>query len=99
MGASCCCSTAAKGFPDSGVPSTQPRAAVGGGKRCHNIWGQGALVNHYLVVSVGIRNSKDIALRYHGRMRWLVDGYNVIRRSPELSAAERQSLEAGRRAL
>ena len=32
-------------------------------------------------------------------MRWLIDGYNVIRRSPELSARERESLEAGRRAL
>lgn len=32
-------------------------------------------------------------------MRWLVDGYNVIRRSPELIAAERSGLEAGRRAL
>jgi uncharacterized protein len=32
-------------------------------------------------------------------MRWLVDGYNVIRRSPELSGVERGSLEAGRQAL
>jgi len=32
-------------------------------------------------------------------MRWLVDGYNVIRRSPELAAHERQALEAGRVAL
>lgn len=32
-------------------------------------------------------------------MRWLVDGYNVIRRSPELMARERMSLEAGRAAL
>jgi uncharacterized protein len=32
-------------------------------------------------------------------MRWLIDGYNVIRRSPELGSAERQSLEAGRQAL
>jgi predicted RNA-binding protein with PIN domain len=32
-------------------------------------------------------------------VRWLVDGYNVIRRSPELSAREHESLEAGRRAL
>jgi len=32
-------------------------------------------------------------------MRWLVDGYNVIRRSPELAAHEREGLEAGRRAL
>jgi hypothetical protein len=32
-------------------------------------------------------------------MRWLVDGYNVIRRSPELAAKERESLEAGRQAL
>lgn len=32
-------------------------------------------------------------------MRWLIDGYNVIRRSPELSSRERESLEAGRQAL
>ena len=32
-------------------------------------------------------------------MRWLVDGYNVIRRSPELKAHEAESLEGGRRAL
>src|SRR5438128_12232383 len=32
-------------------------------------------------------------------MRWLLDGYNVIRRSPELRAREAESLEAGRRAL
>ena len=32
-------------------------------------------------------------------MRWLVDGYNVIRREPELARLERESLEAGRRAL
>src|SRR5215813_11290457 len=32
-------------------------------------------------------------------MRWLIDGYNLIRRSPELAAAERASLDAGRRAL
>ena len=32
-------------------------------------------------------------------MRWLVDGYNVIRRSPELAAREGESLEAGRLAL
>ena len=32
-------------------------------------------------------------------MRWLVDGYNVIRRDPELLSRERQSLEAGRQAL
>jgi uncharacterized protein len=32
-------------------------------------------------------------------MRWLVDGYNVIRRSPEMAARERESLEAGRLAL
>src|SRR5499426_1084798 len=32
-------------------------------------------------------------------MRWLVDGYNVIRRDPELRAREAESLEAGRRAL
>jgi len=32
-------------------------------------------------------------------MRWLIDGYNVIRRSPILAESERDSLEAGRRAL
>src|SRR5258705_7517005 len=32
-------------------------------------------------------------------MRWLVDGYNVVRRDPELRAREAESLEAGRRAL
>ena len=32
-------------------------------------------------------------------MRWLIDGYNVIRCSPELGSRERESLEAGRRAL
>src|SRR5262245_24417602 len=32
-------------------------------------------------------------------MRWLIDGYNVIRRSSLLSERERESLEAGRRAL
>jgi len=32
-------------------------------------------------------------------VHWLVDGYNVIRRAPELADRERESLEAGRRAL
>jgi predicted RNA-binding protein with PIN domain len=32
-------------------------------------------------------------------VRWLIDGYNVIRRSPDLVSRERESLEAGRRAL
>src|SRR2546427_11493158 len=32
-------------------------------------------------------------------MHWLIDGYNVIRRDPELRAREAESLEAGRRAL
>jgi predicted RNA-binding protein with PIN domain len=32
-------------------------------------------------------------------MRWLVDGYNVIRCDPELSAREGDGLEAGRAAL
>ena len=32
-------------------------------------------------------------------MRWLIDGYNVIRRNPALRAREAESLEAGRRAL
>ena len=33
------------------------------------------------------------------RVRWLIDGYNVIRGSAELSARERESLLAGREAL
>jgi predicted RNA-binding protein with PIN domain len=32
-------------------------------------------------------------------MRWLIDGYNVIRRDPELLGHEARSLEAGRSAL
>jgi predicted RNA-binding protein with PIN domain len=32
-------------------------------------------------------------------MRWLIDGYNVIRRDPVLRGCERESLETGRRAL
>lgn len=32
-------------------------------------------------------------------MRWLIDGYNVIRRDPELRDRETQGLEAGRAAL
>lgn len=32
-------------------------------------------------------------------MRWLIDGYNVIRQSPELAREERRGLEAGRHAL
>lgn len=32
-------------------------------------------------------------------MRWLVDGYNVIRRDPDLRGEEAHGLEAGRRAL
>ncbi len=32
-------------------------------------------------------------------MQWLIDGYNVIRRDPELHAHEAESLEAGRAAL
>ncbi len=32
-------------------------------------------------------------------MRWLIDGYNVIRRDPGLRSREEESLEAGRRAL
>jgi predicted RNA-binding protein with PIN domain len=32
-------------------------------------------------------------------MRWLIDGYNVIRRDPDLHAHEAESLEAGRAAL
>ena len=32
-------------------------------------------------------------------MRWLIDGYNVIRRDPDLRGRETESLEAGRTAL
>jgi predicted RNA-binding protein with PIN domain len=32
-------------------------------------------------------------------MRWLIDGYNVIRHDPDLRAREAESLEAGRSAL
>src|SRR2546428_1629840 len=32
-------------------------------------------------------------------MRWLIDGYNVIRRAADLRAQEAESLEAGRTAL
>lgn len=32
-------------------------------------------------------------------MRWLIDGYNVIRRDPTLAGAERESLARGRQAL
>src|SRR2546422_11778731 len=32
-------------------------------------------------------------------MRWLIDGYNVIRRDADLRAHEEESLEAGRTAL
>jgi predicted RNA-binding protein with PIN domain len=32
-------------------------------------------------------------------MRWIVDGYNVIRRDPDLAGAEARSLGAGRAAL
>jgi predicted RNA-binding protein with PIN domain len=32
-------------------------------------------------------------------MRWLIDGYNLIRRDPDLLDREAESLEAGRRAL
>src|SRR5262245_54812755 len=32
-------------------------------------------------------------------MRWLVDGYNVIRRSPELAGLEARGLQEGRSAL
>jgi len=32
-------------------------------------------------------------------VRWLIDGYNVIRRDPELSGLDRRNLEEGRHAL
>jgi predicted RNA-binding protein with PIN domain len=67
-------------------------------KATHNIWGLSTVVKLYLVVWRGQRFPRD-GWRYHDDMRWLVDGYNVIRRSPELRARELQSLEAGRRAL
>jgi predicted RNA-binding protein with PIN domain len=38
-------------------------------------------------------------MRYHAGVRWLIDGYNVIRRDPELSSLDRRSLEEGRHAL
>jgi len=41
----------------------------------------------------------QIALRYDSGMRWLIDGYNVIRASAHLASAERESLESGRREL
>jgi uncharacterized protein len=50
-------------------------------------------------VCEGSNDFSGIALRYHGAVRWLIDGYNVIRRSPDLAAAEKTSLEAGRQAL
>jgi uncharacterized protein len=36
---------------------------------------------------------------YDRGMLWLIDGYNVIRRDPELAGIDRRNLEAGRRAL
>jgi predicted RNA-binding protein with PIN domain len=54
------------------------------------------------ILFAGLGLSSDfghIAARYDGGVRWLVDGYNVIRRSPELLSRERESLEAGRAAL
>lgn len=50
-------------------------------------------------VRAGSSGVAQRALRYDWRMRWLVDGYNVIRRSPALASREQESLEAGRRAL
>ncbi len=32
-------------------------------------------------------------------MRWLIDGYNVVRRDPELAGLDRRSLQDGREAL
>ena len=32
-------------------------------------------------------------------MRWLIDGYNVIRKDPDLRGAEERNLAAGRSAL
>jgi uncharacterized protein len=60
---------------------------------CHR-----SAVNLYLVCKGG-NDFSEIALRYDGAVRWLIDGYNVIRRSPDLAAAEKKSLEAGRQAL
>ncbi len=90
----------------SGFPFGLPSGGAGGWKRCHNIWGLSGFVNLYLVVPGTSRrcsddrsNFEDIAPRYDDAVRWLIDGYNVIRRSPELGAKEGESLEAGRRAL
>jgi predicted RNA-binding protein with PIN domain len=38
-------------------------------------------------------------MRYHAGVRWLIDGYNVIRRDPDLAGLDRRSLDEGRRAL
>ncbi|MGH7357086.1 MAG: NYN domain-containing protein [Candidatus Rokuibacteriota bacterium] len=38
-------------------------------------------------------------VRPHALSRWLLDGYNVLRRDPDLRAREAESLEAGRAAL
>lgn len=37
--------------------------------------------------------------RFFAQMRWFIDGYNVIRRDPDLKSREVESLEAGRKAL
>jgi len=75
------------------------RTAWAGGETNHKILGLPGLVNLYLVFW-DASNYGKIALRYDGAVRWLIDGYNLIRRSPELASREQQeSLEAGRRAL
>src|SRR5262249_53987044 len=54
------------------------------------------------LASLGLQEVAKLCYRRGGGsavMRWLVDGYNVIRRDPELRAREAESLEAGRRAL
>jgi hypothetical protein len=61
--------------------------------------GLGVLVKPLFSGSEDGSNLAGIALRYHVAVRWLIDGYNVIRCSPELAVRERESLESGRRAL
>src|SRR5260370_816308 len=47
------------------------------------------------------RRARDPVARARGlpAVRWSSDGYNVIRRDPDLRAHEAESLEAGRKAL
>src|SRR5262245_29350780 len=45
------------------------------------------------------RRGATITPRLDAAVRWLLDGYNVIRRDADLRGHEQQSLEAGRSAL